>query len=310
MAEPAAPLIIGHRGACGYLPEHTLEGYQLAIDMGADFIEPDLVTTQDGVLIARHEPWLDASTDIASRPEFASRKSTRVVDGLAVHDWFACDLTWAEIQTLRARQIMAGRDASHNGLYGIPSYAQILQLAASERTRLGRTIGTYPETKHPSWHRSIGLPLEENLLALLADYGYRTAAAPVIIQSFESGNLQALRRQTGVRLMQLVDEKPQQADWLSAAGLARIASYANGIGPWKGHLLDGASLGSRLVDYAHAAGLFVHPWTFRQEPQFWSAGMVSAEAEYQAFFAAGVDGVFSDFADQAVAARTQFLAVP
>ena len=303
IAPPASPLIIGHRGACGYLPEHTLESYQLAIDMGADFIEPDLVATQDGVLIARHEPWLGQSTDIASHPEFASRKTRRVVDGVEIFDWFACDLTWAEMQTLRARQIMPQRDQSHNGRYGIPSYAQILQLAASESTRLDRTIGTYPETKHPSWQRSIGLPLEETLLALLADYGYRTAAAPVIIQSFESGNLQMLRRQTGVRLMQLIDEKPQQADWLSAAGLARIASYADGIGPWKGHIL-----GSHLVADAHLAGLFVHPWPFRQEQQFWAVGMHSAEAEYQAFFAAGVDGVFSDFADKAVAARARYLA--
>ena len=303
IAPLASPLIIGHRGACGYLPEHTLESYQLAIEMGADFIEPDLVATQDGVLIARHEPWLGQSTDIASHPEFASRKTRRVVDGVEIFDWFACDLTWAEMQTLRARQIMPQRDQSHNGRYGIPSYAQILQLAASESTRLDRTIGTYPETKHPSWHRSIGLSLEEALLALLADYGYRTAAAPVIIQSFESGNLQMLRRQTGVRLMHLIDEKPQQADWLSAAGLARIASYADGIGPWKGHIL-----GSNLVAGAHAAGLFVHPWTFRQEAQFWTAGMASAEAEYQAFFAAGVDGVFSDFADKAVAARARYLA--
>lgn len=295
------PLIIGHRGACGYLPEHTLAGYQLAINMGADFIEPDLLSTSDGVLIARHEPWLGQSTDIASHPEFARRKTRRVVDGVEISDWFACDFTWAEIQTLRARQLMPQREQSHNGRYGIPSYVQILQLAASESTRLGRTIGTYPETKHPSWHRSIGLPLEENLLAQLADYGYTQADAPVIIQSFESGNLQALRGQTGVRLMQLIDEKPQQADWLSAAGLERIARYANGIGPWKGHILGG-----HLVADAHAAGLFVHPWTFRQEPQFWSVGMMSAEAEYQAFFTAGVDGVFSDFADKAVAVRAIF----
>lgn len=300
---PHSPLIIGHRGACGYLPEHTLESYQLAIDMGADFIEPDLVATQDGVLIARHEPWLGLSTDIASHPEFAKRKTRRVVDGVEVFDWFACDFTWAEIQTMRARQIMPQREQSHNGLYGIPSYAQILALAARESARLGRSIGTYPETKHPSWHRSLGLPLEETLLAHLADYGYTQADSPVIIQSFESSNLQMLRGQTGMRLMQLIDEKPQQADWLSAAGLARIASYANGIGPWKGHILS-----SNLVADAHAAGLFVHPWTFRQEPQFWAAGIASAEAEYQAFFAAGVDGVFSDFADQAVAARARYLA--
>jgi glycerophosphoryl diester phosphodiesterase len=306
MSASARPLIIGHRGACGYLPEHTLQGYQLAIDMGADFIEPDLVATKDGVLIARHEPWLGASTDIASRPELASRKTTRVVDGLAISDWFACDFTWAEIQTLRARQIKPERDQSHNGLYGIPSYAQILALAAQASERLGRSIGhsigTYPETKHPSWHRSIGLPLEDNLLAHLAAYGYCSAEAPVIIQSFESDNLRALRGQTGVRLMQLIDEKPQQANWLSAAGLAQIATYANGIGPWKGHIL-----GSSLVVDAHAAGLFVHPWTFRQEPQYWVRGAASAADEYAQFFAAGVDGVFSDFADSAVAARQVWL---
>jgi glycerophosphoryl diester phosphodiesterase len=290
------PLIIGHRGACGYLPEHTLQSYQLAIELGADFIEPDLVSTKDGVLIARHEPWLGESTDIASRPAFAKRKNTRTVDGVEITDWFACDLTWAEVQTLGARQIKPERDQSHNGLYGIPSYAQILELAAKESARLGRSIGTYPETKHPTWHRSIGLPLEETLLAHLRGYGYDNLDAPVIIQSFESGNLQTLRGQTGVRLMQLIDETPQGGDWLTPAGLARIASYANGIGPWKGHIL-----GSPLVAYAHAAGLFVHPWTFRNEAQYWVSGAQSAADEYAQFFAAGVDGVFSDFADTAVA---------
>ncbi|MFI0546119.1 MAG: glycerophosphodiester phosphodiesterase family protein [Brachymonas sp.] len=306
MSASARPLIIGHRGACGYLPEHTLQSYQLAIDMGADFIEPDLVATKDGVLIARHEPCLGESTDIASRAEFASRRRSRVVDGVEIHDWFACDLSWAEVQTLRARQIKPEREQSHNGLYGIPSYAQILELAARESARLGRSIGTYPETKHPSWHRSIGLPLEEKLLAQLAAYGYSSAAAPVIIQSFESGNLRALRGQTGVRLMQLIDEKPQQASWLSAAGLAEMATYANGIGPWKGHIL-GAKLLANFVDYAHAAGLFVHPWTFRNEPPYWVQGAASAADEYAQFFAAGVDGVFSDFADSAVAARQVWL---
>lgn len=298
-----APLIIGHRGACGYLPEHTLEGYQRAIDLGADFIEPDLVSTKDGVLIARHEPWIGQSTDVAERPEFASRKTRRCIDGQELGDWFVCDFTWGELQTLYAKQSMPGRDSGHDGRYRIPSWAQILALAAQASARLGRSIGIYPETKHPSWHRSLGLPLEETLLAQLAAYGYSNADAPVIIQSFESGNLQTLRGQTPLRLMQLIDEKPQQADWLSAAGLAEIARYAHGIGPWKGHIL-----GSDLVTLAHAAGLFVHPWTFRQEPRFILPGLASAEAEYLAFFAAGVDGVFSDFADAALAARGKWQA--
>jgi glycerophosphoryl diester phosphodiesterase len=257
------PLVIGHRGASGYLPEHTLESYKMAIEMGADFIEPDLVATKDGVLVARHEPMLGGTTDVASRPEFAARKTTRKVDGVDTTDWFASDFTLAEIKQLRARQSMEERDQTHNGKYAIPTLQEVIDLAKAESARRGRTVGIYPETKHPMFHSALGLPLEDRLLAVLKDAGWTDKSAPVFIQSFEVWNLKYLRSRTQLRLVQLVDaddvdkdgnivlaapyEKPYDfvvtgdkrtfKDLVTKAGLAEIKTYADGVGPWKPYLL-------------------------------------------------------------------------
>ncbi len=349
------PLVIGHRGASGYLPEHTLEAYRLAIAQGADFIEPDLVMTRDGYLIARHEPMLSGTTDVADRPEFASRKRKMLVDGQETNDWFAGDFTITEIRTLRAKQAMADRDQSHNGKYFIPTFQEIIDLAKAESARLGRTIGVYPETKHPTFHAAIGLPLEPSLVGVLNAAGWTTKDAPVFIQSFETANLKFLRRLTNVRLVQLIDaddvaadgtmvlkapydrpydfvvtgDKRTYADLLSKDGLKEIRTYADGVGPWKPYLIpsrqtigaDGkpADLNgdgkiddqdrtllppTSIVADAHAAGLFVHTWTFRSEPKRLASDFKGDPVnEYKAFFALGVDGLFSDFPDHAVKAR-------
>ena len=201
----AQPLVIGHRGSPGVLPDHTLEGYTRAIQNGADFIEPDLVATKDGELIARHEPNITGTTDVASHPEFATRKTTRMVDGFAETGWFATDFTLAEIKTLRATQPMSDRDQSHNGKYLIPTLREVLNVAKSEGVKVGRVIGVYPETKHPTYHVDANLKLEDRLLAILTEYGYTKKDSPVIIQSFEVSNLQYLRPKTQARLVQLVD---------------------------------------------------------------------------------------------------------
>ncbi len=350
------PLVVGHRGAAGYRPDHTLEGYKLAIEMGADFIEPDLVATKDGELIARHEPNITGTTDVASRPEFASRKTTRMVDGVAETGWFATDFTLAEIKTLRAIQPLAERDASYNGKFSIPTLKEVLDLAKSESTRVGRTIGVYPETKHPTYHVNAGLKLEDRLLAVLASYGYTQKSSPVIIQSFEVSNLKYLRTKTQVRLSQLIDgddvalggqvtlaapfDKPYDfavagdkrnfITMLTPAGLAEIKTYADGIGPWKPYLISSKAVDANgdgkaddvnkdgVVDErdramlpatsvlkdAHAAGLVVHPFTFRNEAKRLASDFKgNPAAEYELFYRLGVDAVFSDFPDTAVKAR-------
>ena len=257
------PLVIGHRGASGYLPEHTLESYKRAVELGADFIEPDLVATKDGVLVARHEPNITNTTDVATRAEFASRKTKKMVDGVEEEGWFASDFTLAEIKTLRAVQPMADRDQTHNGKYQIPTLQEVLDLAKAEGAKAGRTVGVYPETKHPTYHVNLGLKLEDRLLAVLAQYGYTTKASPVIVQSFEVSNLKYLRSKTQIRLVQLVDandvnpdgsmdltapyDKPYDfavagdartfASLLTPAGLKEVKTYADGIGPWKPYLI-------------------------------------------------------------------------
>ena len=206
------PLVIGHRGVPGYLPDHTLEGYKRAIELGADFIEPDLVATSDGVLVARHEPNITGTTDVATRPEFASRKTTKNVDGVNEEGWFVSDFTLAELKTLRAVQPLSDRDQSYNGKFQIPTFEEVLDLAKAEGTKAGRTVGVYPETKHPTYHANLGLKLEDRLLATLAKYGYTTKASPVIVQSFEVSNLQYLNTKTQIRLVQLVDADDVNAD--------------------------------------------------------------------------------------------------
>ncbi len=350
------PLVLGHRGASGYLPDHTLEGYKKAIELGADFIEPDLVATKDGVLIARHEPNITGTTDVAQRAEFAARKTKKVVDGVTEEGWFASDFTLAEIKTLRAIQPLAERDQSHNGKYQIPTLEEVLDLAKSEGTRVGRTIGVYPETKHPTYHVNLGLKLEDRLLAVLSKYGYTSKASPVIVQSFEVSNLKYLRTKTQIRLVQLVDaddvnangsmslvapyDKPYDfavagdprtfASLLTPEGLKEVKTYADGIGPWKPYLIPSKQVDANndgkaddlngdgkiderdrvmmpataVVPNAHAAGLFVHAYTFRSEARRLASDFKGdPKAEYKLFYNLGVDGVFSDFPDHAKAAR-------
>jgi glycerophosphoryl diester phosphodiesterase len=325
--EATAPIIIGHRGAAGARPEHTLESYRTAIAGGADFIEPDLVPTKDGVLVARHENEIGGTTDVAAHPEFAARRATKTIDGTAVTGWFTEDFTLAELKTLRARERLPElrrANTAWDGRFDVPTFAEILDLAAGETARTGRTIGVYPETKHPTYFRRLGLPLEERLVAQLTAAGYTGKTDAAVIQSFEIANLKALRTMTDVRLIQLIDDgrpadnaaMPYDA-MMTPAGLQQIATYADGIGPAKARIIPrdaaGRSLAAtRLVADAHAAGLVVHPWTFRSENAFLPAELRrgddpaahgDAAAEYRAFFAAGVDGVFSDFADAAFAAR-------
>ena len=333
------PIVIAHRGACGYLPEHTLEGYQLAIGQGADFIEPDLVSTRDGVLVARHEPDITDTTDVASRPEFAARRTSRVIDGVTYTGWFTIDFTFEELRTLRAKQARADRPQQFNGQFNIPTFAEIVALAQRESSRLGRTIGVYPETKHPTWHCEQGLALEPKLLEALAGAGWTTRSAPVFVQSFESGNLCYLRERSAVPLVQLLDAgtiredgtltpplawqaagtcrlygaPPLPTDFSVAASFEQIAGYADAIGPWKRYLVsvrpDNSLLTpTRFLELAHAAGLRVHPWTFRNEQNLLASDYGGDPTrEYQQFFELGVDGVFADFPDTAVAARNEFL---
>jgi glycerophosphoryl diester phosphodiesterase len=258
------PLVIGHRGASGYLPEHTLEAYQLAIEMGADYIEPDVVATKDGVLIARHEPNLIATTDVSSRTEFASRKRTMNVDGVDEEGFFASDFTLEEIKTLRAVQAFGERPQMFNGKYQIPTLEEVIALAKAESEKRKRVIGIYPETKHPTYHEKLNLKLEDRLLAVLEKAGWNNAQAPVFIQSFEQSNLMELNKKTNVRLVQLLDaddvaldgtitfaapydrpydwvakgDKRTFGDLLTKAGLAEIKTYADGVGPWKRYIVS------------------------------------------------------------------------
>lgn len=296
VAQSGAPgvLVIAHRGASGYRPEHTLEAYQLAIDQGADFIEPDLVATQDGVLIARHENEISETTDVATK--FPRRKTTKVIEGRSVTGWFTEDFTLAEIRMLRAKERLPFRDHQYDGLFVVPTLGEILQLVREQSARKGRVIGIYPETKHPSYFRSIGLPLEESLLNVLDTFGHRDKTAPVFIQSFEVANLKMLRTKTTIRLVQLMD-----TDWegalLNRPGVWReIKAYADGVGPNKKLLFD-ARL--KVVEKAHLHRLVVHSWTFRREPQFLHPGLVDLAAEIKAALTLGVDGMFTDFPDAA-----------
>ncbi len=311
-----APLVIAHRGASGYLPEHTLESYARAIEMGADFIEPDLVATKDGVLVARHEPMLSGTTDVLAHPEFAARRTTRNVDGEEITDWFASDFTLEEIRTLRARQAMEGRDAAFDGLYLIPTFAEIIALAKTESARRGRTIGIYPETKHPTWHQDMGLALEDRLLAMLEAEGWTEKTSPVVIQSFETANLEYLRTRTNARLVFPVDAPDKRPHDFVRAGdprtfldlvttdLGDVAAFADGIGVAKDYVLHGAGETSPLIEAAHAAGLFVHAYTFRSDTRFLDACYGGdPAAEYRLFYGLGIDGVFSDFPDAALAVR-------
>jgi glycerophosphoryl diester phosphodiesterase len=302
--------------------------YRLAIAEGCDVIEPDLVPTKDGHLVVRHEPEISGTTDVAGRPEFASRKTRKVIDGESLEGWFTEDFTLAELKTIRARerlpQLRPG-NTKYDGLEPIPTYEEVVDLARAESRRTGRTIGTYPEMKHPTYFASIGLPLEARLHAALKTNGLDSATAPVFVQCFEVGALKTFRRLSRAPLIQLVADEGGPADlpqltyreMTTPAGLRQVAAYADGIGPdW--HMIlptrpDGAlAAAAPLVADAHAADLKVHPWTVRAENYFLPpalrrgeapAAHGDVEAVYKAIFAIGIDGLFSDFPGLAVAAR-------
>lgn len=321
------PLVIAHRGASGYRPEHTLASYALAIELGADYIEPDLVATRDGHLVARHEPLLDDTTDVKAHAEFADRKSTKMLDGKSVTGFFASDFTLKEIRRLRAVQSNPARSKQYDGQFGIPTFEEILDLMQKESAQRHRSIGVYPETKHPTFHLQLGLPLEERLLDALRRRKLDRADAPVFIQSFESSNLQYLRGKTQLPLVQLLDDNalefdadgrritrvniPEFGDKRGGEhpqSLADVAKYANAIGPWKRQILRDVGaptlLVSSLIEQAHAAGLRVHTYTFRNEPATLAPEYAGDPLrEYRQIFALGIDGVFSDFSDTALAAR-------
>jgi glycerophosphoryl diester phosphodiesterase len=308
-AQPRKPILIAHRGASGYLPEHTLPAYRLAIEQGADFIEPDLVITKDGVLVARHENEISGTTDVAEHPEFAGRRATKAIDGREMTGWFTEDFTLAELKTLRARERIPNlrpANTRFDGKFEIPTFEEVLDLARKQP----RTVGVYPETKHPGYFASIGLPLEEPLVKVLQRYGLRSKDAPLYVQSFEAASLKKIRGMIDVKLVQLLEDRVPY-------NLAEIAAYADAIGPNKNLVIprryDGA-LGAPtgLVRDAHARGLAVHAWTFRAENSFLPkefriggepAGRGDLEGELGRFLALGLDGFFTDQPDIGARAR-------
>jgi len=333
------PVVIGHRGASGYRPEHTLASYELAARMGADFIEPDLVSTRDHVLVARHENEIGGTTDVADHLEFAGRKATKAIDGNTITGWFTEDFTLAELKTLRARERLPAvrqENTMYDGRFEIPTFAEILALREKLSKELHRIVGVYPETKHPTYFRSIGLDLETPLVQQVRGAGLDTAKAPIFIQSFELTNLQDLRHHFGVRArlvfltsasgapydLASTGDHRTYADLTTAAGLRSIASVVNGIGPDKNQIIPRNAVGTltqptALVSNAHLAGLLVHAYTFRAENTFLPLDLrVGTDAtaygrsidEQVRFLQTGIDGLFTDQSDIAVIARAEFLA--
>ena len=329
---PVGPLVFGHRGASGYRPEHTLASYRLAIALGADYVEPDLVATKDRVLVARHENEISTTTDVETRPEFAARKATKTIDGVPLTGWFTEDFTLAELKTLRAEERIPKvrqENTIYNGRYSVPTFDEVIDLVQAESERLGRTIGLAPETKHPTYFDSIGLSMEEPLVNSLNEAGLFGRRAPVVVQSFETANLRQLNRMTRVPLLQLIGGtgapydlvaagRPDTYDTLTTdAGLRRIARYADWIGPDKNRIVprtptQALLAPTDLVDRAHGVGLKVVPYTLRNENTFLPLDFRigtdpnaygDAFAEYDLFFSLGVDGVFTDNPDTAVEAR-------
>jgi glycerophosphoryl diester phosphodiesterase len=316
-------IVIAHRGASGERPEHTLLSYRRAIEQGADFIEPDLVPTKDGVLVARHENNIADTTDVADHPEFAARKTTKTIDGEKLTGWFTEDFTLAELKTLRAKErlpkIRPG-NTKYDGQAEIPTLDEVIALAKKGSRETGRTIGIYPETKHPTYFASIGLPLEQRLVDKLKAAGWDRADAPVFIQSFEVDNLKKLKTMTKVRLIQLMavnggpadGAQPSYKAMATSEGLKAVAAYAYGIGPELTMIQPASGPATTLVADAHAVGLKLHPWTFRAEnffllPDYRSGanpvdhGRLKDEILY--FIGLGVDGFFTDFPHIGVDAR-------
>lgn len=322
------PIVIAHRGASGERPEHTLMAYRLAIQEGCDFIEPDLVVTQDGQLIVRHENEISGTTDVAARPEFAARRTVKTVDGERVEGWFAEDFTLAELKTLRARERLPElrpASAAFDGRETIPTFQEVVDLSKAESARTGRVIGVYPEMKHPSFLAAAGLAIEGRLAEALKRNGLDSRDAPVFVQCFEIGPLKTFGGLSKARRVQLVSDErgpfdrpgTTYAEMLTADGLKAVAAHAEGLGPdWALVLPTDAQGGlaapTPLVADAQAAGLLVHPWTVRAENRYLPPKLRrgdapgehgDAQALLKALYAAGVDGVFSDFPGLAVAAR-------
>jgi glycerophosphoryl diester phosphodiesterase len=320
----ATPLVIAHRGASGERPEHTIASYALAIEQGADFIEPDLVMTKDQVLVARHENEISGTTDVAAHPEFAARKTTKLIDGQRFTGWFTEDFTLAELKTLRARERLPDlrpQNRQYDGQFEVPTFDEILGLAKAAKRR----VGVYPEIKHGSYFDGLGMNMEAPLLTALKKAGWNKKSDPVFIQSFEVGNLRRLRKRTKLRLVQLIDGSGHPADrpdlpsanMVTPMGLAEVSLYADAIGVTKTLIVprDGAGRSAMpltLVADAHKAGLKVHVWTFRAENFFLPLELRQGRdaeqhgdlaAELRQFYALGVDGVFSDYPGIAVTSR-------
>jgi glycerophosphoryl diester phosphodiesterase len=338
-ARRATPIVIAHRGASGYLPEHTLPAYSTAALLGADYIELDLVSTRDGQLIARHDNALDLTTNVAELPEYRDRQTEKIVDGRVIRGWFSEDFTLEEIRNLRAiERIPTVRPANtrFDGHYTVPTLKEAIAAIQALQTMLTREIGLYIELKHPTYFDGIGLPMEATLIEGLRDSGYQAAHHPVYLQSFEVENLRRLNGMTDLRLVQLLGDSGQPFDvqaaggsltfdaMATADGLLEIATYADGVGPEKTHFLiprnNAGDLAledaSAFVELAHAANLEVHPYTFRAENQFLPVALRtspdatelgSAAQELAAFLALGIDGFFTDHTDIGVAERDRHL---
>ncbi|MFJ6558405.1 glycerophosphodiester phosphodiesterase [Streptomyces sp. NPDC091412] len=332
------PTIVGHRGASGYRPEHTFGSYDLALDLGAHVVEAgDLVPTKDGHLVCRHEPEIGGTTDVADHPEFAARRTTKTLDGVPTTGWFTEDFTLAELKTLRAiERIPANRphNTLYNGRWEIPTFEEVLKWQDEQTRKRGRQVWIYPETKHPTYFRKLGLGLEERVAALLRKYGKDKKDSPVILQSFEPSSVQRLDRLVGNPLVVLLSDARSRpwdfveagdprtvADLITPKGLKEIASYAQGIGPTVDLVVPKDADGnltrpSTLVRDAHAAGLILHPYTARNEnpflpPAFRKGTAADAYGDvfavFQAYFATGIDGIFTDNADTGLLAREDFL---
>ena len=330
-SDTAIPIIIGHRGASGERPEHTAAAYRLAIEQGADYLEPDIVVSKDGILMVRHENEIGATTNVSTKEEFASRYTTKVIDGKEVSCWFTEDFTYNELKTLRARERLRELRADnrdYDNEYEILSFEELLKLIQRLEQRTGRVIGIYPELKHPSYFKSIGLPQQETLLKQLNIFGYRDASDAVFIQSFEVGILEKLSEVTDIRLIQLIapegspPDRPNILfpDMVTPAGLSRIAKYADGVGVHKSYVIDRNVLGrlsapTDLIKNAKARELLVHGWTFRAENYFLPEGLKSSleldelgdmKSEIKAYRDAGIDGFFTDHPELAVTALTEY----
>ncbi|WP_435240913.1 glycerophosphodiester phosphodiesterase [Streptomyces cucumeris] len=331
------PTVIGHRGASGYRPEHTLGSYQLALDMGADVIEQDLVPTKDGHLVCRHENDITATTDVSDHPEFAGRKTTKTVDGTKFTGWFTEDFTLAELKTLRAKERIPGtrqRNTLYDGRWEVPTFEEVLRWAERAGRKRGRPVWLHVETKHPSYFRKLGLGLEERIAPLLRRYGRHKKDSPQFLQSFEPSSIQRLRKLVDTRsvvLLSTLTSRPWDfteagdprtvADLVKPEGLKWIAGFAQGIGPDLSVIIPRTADGklgtpTSVVKDAHAAGLFLHPYTMRNENSFLPADFRrgtdpnaygDAFGAFKAYLATGIDGIFSDNADTALLARADFL---